>query len=212
MVPIRASSRCDKALISRADFSALISSALRARSISARKRNFNSPAAFSVNVTATMRSSVLMPSETIATIRPTRAVVLPVPAAASTNRVVPKSLRIRRLASASAKLAPRRSWHVPQLEEGCELLLGFATRIAALRRDRKWSDSHTKHIAARQAPLAKMASRALRPRFQPFPRQHHGCSDQGNMTSEYSPAEVQKYKRPQSTFNSPRKSFSATSA
>ena len=133
IVPIRASSRWDKAFANRSDLSGVTSFALRARSISARNRSFISPAAFSVKVTATMRSSVLTPSQIKATIRPTSAVVLPVPAAASTNNVVPKSVRIRRLASASANLCFRdSSWHVPQLEEGRELPLRFSTRSQLL--------------------------------------------------------------------------------
>ena len=68
---------------------------LRALSISPRSRSFSSPAAFSVKVTATIRSSSARPPASAATIRLTSAVVLPVPAAASTISVVSRSLRIR---------------------------------------------------------------------------------------------------------------------
>lgn len=56
MVLIRVSSSWDQAFVNRAVFSDVTSAALRARSISARSRNFISPAAFSVNVTATPKT------------------------------------------------------------------------------------------------------------------------------------------------------------
>ena len=51
-----------------------------------RRRIFSSPAAASVNVIATTRSSVAVPVTTRLTRRSTRTVVLPVPAPASSTR------------------------------------------------------------------------------------------------------------------------------
>jgi hypothetical protein len=54
-------------------------------------------------MTATIRPRVPAPAQTSPTMRPTRAVVLPVPAAASTKKLEPNSVRIRRRAAASAR-------------------------------------------------------------------------------------------------------------
>ena len=59
----------------------------RAFSSSRRRRSFSSPAAFSVNVTATSRSIVVRPVASTRRMRLTSSVVLPVPAAASTTSV-----------------------------------------------------------------------------------------------------------------------------
>ena len=99
---MRASSSSSSARSSRSRSSGVAS--VRAFSISLRRRSFISPAAFSVNVTATIRSSVPAPARTSPTMRPTRAVVLPVPAAASTKKLVPNSVRIRRRAVSVGKI------------------------------------------------------------------------------------------------------------
>ena len=75
---------------------------VRSRSISARRRSFISPAAFSVKVTATMPCSSPRPDWSRARMRPTSAVVLPVPAAASTTNVASRSSPMRSRAAASA--------------------------------------------------------------------------------------------------------------
>ena len=87
MVLTCASSRPVSARLSRVRVSESGAAALRARSSRARSRSFSSPAAFSVNVTATICPTVARPSARIVTIRPTSSVVFPVPAAASTIRV-----------------------------------------------------------------------------------------------------------------------------
>ncbi len=81
------------------------STAVRSRSRRSRSRSFNSPAAFSVKVTATILSTVVRPSARIRTIRPTSSVVLPVPAAASTTSVSSRAVAISARAAASDKAA-----------------------------------------------------------------------------------------------------------
>ena len=63
----------------------------------------SSAAALIVNVTAEIRSTVVAPLRISSAIRSTRLVVLPVPAAASTRSVTPRSSRIARRASASGQ-------------------------------------------------------------------------------------------------------------
>src|SRR5208282_6344664 len=92
---MRASSSCLSAWSKRARAWLKGSTRWRARSISPRSRNLSSPAAFSVNVTATIRASSPRPDPITDTIRFTSAVVLPVPAAASITSVTPRSSRIR---------------------------------------------------------------------------------------------------------------------
>ena len=67
--------------------SSSLAAAARARSSRSRSRSFSSPAAFSVNVTATICRPRRAPPRGCATIRPTSSVVFPVPAAASTTSV-----------------------------------------------------------------------------------------------------------------------------
>src|ERR1051326_4978372 len=69
--------------------------ARRAASISLRRRIFNSPAAFSVNVIATICSIVALPVRTACKMRSMASVVLPVPADASTRKVVSSSRMAR---------------------------------------------------------------------------------------------------------------------
>src|SRR5215207_2333155 len=75
----------------------------RAFSSSVRMRSFSSPAAFSVNVTATMSLIFARPVATSRTMRATSSVVLPVPAAASTTRVSSRALRIKSRSTASSR-------------------------------------------------------------------------------------------------------------
>ena len=75
----------------------------RARSSSSRSRSFSSPAAFSVNVTATISTIVARPVASTRRMRFTSSVVLPVPAAASTISVSSRSLAIAARASASPR-------------------------------------------------------------------------------------------------------------
>jgi len=74
---------------------------VRATSSASRSRNFSSPAAFSVNVTATIPSTFARPVARIRTIRFTSSVVFPVPAAASTTRVWSRARAIAARASRS---------------------------------------------------------------------------------------------------------------
>ena len=87
---------------------------------SARNRNFISPAALCVNVTAAIWS-ILAPAFNTETIRSTSAVVLPVPADASTIKLSPTDSRIRRRAPSSvAGWAARwrmSSCHPPNLDQ-----------------------------------------------------------------------------------------------
>src|SRR5262249_42803023 len=108
----------------------------------------------------TTRSSVLIPSQIKATILPTRAVVLPVPAAASTNNVVPKSVRMRRLASSWTNLAFETVMAFLATSGGAQVVASVYDAFAAPRRDTKPSGSRTTRIAARPAPLAETAGRA----------------------------------------------------
>ena len=79
-----------------------------------RRRSFNSPAAFSVNVTATISRTLARPSASTRTIRFTSSVVLPVPAAASTTSVSSSASRMSRRASSSVSCAAVASWPAPQ--------------------------------------------------------------------------------------------------
>ena len=74
----------------------------RARSSRSRSRSFIVVAAFSVKVTAAISSSRAVPERTIASMRSTSSVVLPVPAPASSTRLVAWSRRARSRASSSA--------------------------------------------------------------------------------------------------------------
>ena len=72
----------------------------RARSSASRRRSLRVVAAFSVKVTAAIWSSLRKPVRTIATMRSTSSVVLPVPAPAEMTKLVPSSDRTRsRIAS-----------------------------------------------------------------------------------------------------------------
>ena len=79
------------------------------RSSAAVKRARSSAAALRVKVTAASRPIGQRPVAISSTMRPTRLVVLPVPAAASTSRVVSRSRRMRSRAAASGRpVAARR--------------------------------------------------------------------------------------------------------
>ncbi len=67
-----------------------------------RRRNFSSPAALCVNVTAAILSIVVLPWARTATMRLTNSLVLPVPAEASTIRLSSREVRIRSRAASSA--------------------------------------------------------------------------------------------------------------
>ena len=114
----------------------------RAFSISRRRRSFISPAAFSVNVTATVRASVPSPLRISPTMRPTSAVVLPVPAAASTKRS-PNSVRI----GIALLRRQGRSWQCPD-REGESSFPAACAPSGTLRTGRRRLDSRSAHIAA----------------------------------------------------------------
>ena len=78
----------------------------RALSSRSRRRSFMVVAAFSVKVTAAISSSRAAPVRTIASMRSTRSVVLPVPAPASITRLVAWSRRARSRASSSTGRKP----------------------------------------------------------------------------------------------------------
>ena len=94
MVPMRAASNSSSPSSKRVASSPEASA--RAASIAVRRRSFISPAAFSVNVTETIWDNRAFPVDTNATMRPTSAVVFPVPAAASPINV---SSKLERMAS-----------------------------------------------------------------------------------------------------------------
>ena len=94
MVPMRATSSSSMALIRRPSFTRSAAFARRAFSSSLRSRSFSSPAALSVKVTAISSESRALPVVSTDITRCTSAVVLPVPAAASTTSVVSRSLAI----------------------------------------------------------------------------------------------------------------------
>ena len=100
MVLTCASSRFCTASSSRAATSGDVVSR-RSISSRSRSRSFSSPAAFSVNVTATISRTLARPSARTRTIRFTSSVVLPVPAAASTTSVSSSASRMRRRAASS---------------------------------------------------------------------------------------------------------------
>ena len=89
-----------------ADFGAAFA---RDRSSSSRRRSFSSPAAFSLNVTATISPIAARLFSISATMRPTSSVVLPVPAAASTMSVV-SSCRRNQPAILGTAAAALRGW------------------------------------------------------------------------------------------------------
>ena len=93
------------------------SAACRACSSSARSRSFISPAAFSVNVTATTLCTVPRPSASTATSRATSSLVLPVPAAASTTIVASSDAPD---ALARVGVDEPGHWQLPQLVEVLE--------------------------------------------------------------------------------------------
>ena len=78
----------------------------RARSSRSRRRSFMVVAAFSVKVTAAISSRRAAPVRTIASMRSTRSVVFPVPAPASSTRLVAWSRRARSRASSSTGRKP----------------------------------------------------------------------------------------------------------
>ena len=78
----------------------------RARSSRSRRRSFMVVAAFSVKVTAAISSRRAAPARTIASMRSTSSVVFPVPAPASSTRLVAWSRRARSRASSSTGRKP----------------------------------------------------------------------------------------------------------
>ena len=94
IAPMCASSRFIRASSRRCLEAASRLASLVRRSSSCRRRSFSSPAAFSVNVTATRFPTPAFPVASTRTIRRTSSVVLPVPAAASTTNVESRSLAI----------------------------------------------------------------------------------------------------------------------
>ena len=76
------------------------------RSSASRRRSFSSPAAFSVNVTATISVIVARPVASTRRMRFTSSVVLPVPAAASTTSVSSSSSAMASRAPSSSASAP----------------------------------------------------------------------------------------------------------
>ena len=101
IVLTRASSRCSSACLRDAPVARPLRSGAH-RSSSSRSRSFSSPAAFSVKVTATICCIAAVPVRITLTMRPTSAVVLPVPAAASTMYEWSRSLAICSRSTASA--------------------------------------------------------------------------------------------------------------
>ena len=136
---------------------------VRALSISLRRRSFISPAAFSVKVTATIRSRVPVPARTSPTIRPTRAVVLPVPAAASMKKLEPNSVRIRRRAIALA----RSVMAMPGPPEAASSFPSASEPRGVPRAARKRRDNRRGHIAP---CLVMPGERDGRPRHRWRPR------------------------------------------
>src|SRR4029453_5128875 len=86
---------------SRAGAASSLAALLQACSSSARRRSLRSPAAFSVKVTATIWSTRALPPASMAMIRRTSSLVLPVPAAASTIRLTSSWLHMAARASSS---------------------------------------------------------------------------------------------------------------
>ena len=126
---------------------------VRARSSRSRSRSFSSPAAFSVNVTATISPTSARPSASIVTIRPTSSVVLPVPAAASTISVSSRLVAIASRAAASDRARrPRSSWHAPAAPSGRRADRPACARRASLRPGRRPRGSRTRCTPEGRAP------------------------------------------------------------
>ena len=104
----------------------------RARSSRSRRRSFMVVAAFSVKVTAAISSRRAAPARTIASMRSTSSVVLPVPAPASSTRLVAWSRRARSRASSSTG---RKRAHETSLSRrnSCSEPVADLDRLAALQ-------------------------------------------------------------------------------
>ena len=119
-----------------------------------RNRSLSSPAAFSVKVTATISPTLALPSAMMRTMRPTSAVVLPVPAAASTMSVVSRAVAMSLRASGSVSAGcscghgmPRSAARSPS---GSAALRATCRGSSGPQIDRK---SH--HVHARSAGAAR---------------------------------------------------------
>ena len=142
---------------------------MRALSSRSRSRSLSSPAAFSVNVTATMSRTSALPSAMMRTIRPTSAVVLPVPAAASTMSVVVERSgdELARLgigrASGSGTREPERSLVVMAFlaaPSGRRAVPQPCARRVSARRVRRSIESRTTCRPGRQGPRAESRARS----------------------------------------------------
>src|SRR5712691_9114411 len=129
----------------------------RSRSSSSRSLSFSSPAAFSVNVTATISFIVARPVARICRIRAISSVVLPVPAAASTISVSSRSFEIACRASVSTSVSfvtsvssvREASSHRPQRVEIRQALARFPLRALLLARP-----AHSTEVAPGAGALA----------------------------------------------------------
>ena len=130
MVETLARSSTSRAAPTRSRSSSGSASVARARSSRSRRRSFMVVAAFSVKVTAAISSSRAAPARTIASMRSTRSVVLPVPAPASSTRLVAWSRRARSRASSST--GRKRSRDVPQPQVLLQRPVADLDRLAAL--------------------------------------------------------------------------------
>ena len=126
---------------------------VRARSSRSRNRSLSSPAAFSVNVTATILSTSVRPSARMRTIRPTSSVVLPVPAAASTTSVSSRCWRsVSRAVGVGQGQISKRVMASPAARSGRRSSRPACGAGAALRPVRRPGGSRT---TCRRAPRAR---------------------------------------------------------